>query len=92
MKNDSTYDANGVLILEGDWVMFTEAPASLLNGLPAEDQKAIKLQAGKSMQVIGFDEYGYVEMEFTEIDGTYHAIWIEPKKLFKIKSPTSTEL
>lgn len=80
-------DSHGALIKEGDWVMFTDAPVSLLRGLPDEDQAAIRLQAGKTMQIVGFDKYGYVEMEFTGPRGTYHTIWVEPKNLFKVKAP-----
>lgn len=87
-------EGHGVLIKEGDWVMFAEAPASLLKDLPDEDQAAISLQAGKPMQIVGFDEYGYVEIEFTHInEGDHtigcHTIWVEPKDLFKVDPPSS---
>lgn len=36
------------------------------------------------MKVVGFNEYGYVETEFTDSDGILRSIWIEPEKLFLV--------
>lgn len=74
-------------LAEGDMVFFKKAPEALISGLPLEDQEAIKAQEEKPMAIVGFDEYGHVELEFTsKEDGTYkeiHTIWVAPKELFK---------
>jgi len=77
-------DALGKTIATGDKVLFKIAPEWLLNDLPIEDQSAIKAQEGKPMEIIGFSEYGYAEMEFTSIDGNFHTIWVKPEELFKV--------
>lgn len=78
-------DQNGNKIEVGDTVLYEEAPVSLLRNLPAEDQEAIKFQAGKPMEILAFDQYGYVELEFFASDGAIHTIWIQPEFLYKIE-------
>jgi hypothetical protein len=58
----------------------------LLHGLPVSDQKAIKEQVGKAMEVEGFDDYGNVELEFFEAGDIHHThtIWVAPDCLKKI--------
>lgn len=69
-------------------VFFKKAPEALISSLPLEDQEAIKAQEDIPMAIVGFDEYGHVELEFTsEDDGTHtrtHTIWVAPKELFKV--------
>lgn len=77
-------DSQGNALSVGDKVLFKKAPESLIKDLLPEDQKAIKDQEGKAMDVIGFTPYGHVEMEFTAADGSAHTIWVEPTELFKI--------
>lgn len=79
-------DANGNALIEGDRVMFKNAPEKLIHGLPLEDQTAIQAQAGKRMEIMGFDSYGHAEMDFTSADGVMHKIWVEPKELFKLNT------
>lgn len=76
-------DAEGKSLVLGDSVIFKKASEKLTKGLPEKDQKAIEAQAGKLMAIVGFDEYGHVEMEFTSEDGHIHTIWVEPQELFK---------
>ena len=77
-------DSNGNLISEGDWVFFEQAPETLLEGLPVEDQENIKLQTKVPIQVIGFDPYGNVEMMWSNEDETrFTTIWVAPSNLFK---------
>ncbi|TAL34886.1 MAG: hypothetical protein EPN97_07855 [Alphaproteobacteria bacterium] len=81
-------DANGKNLAEGDKVLFKKAPEALLSGLPLEDQDNIKTQEGKPLEIIGFDEYGHVEIMFTSADEGTHkritTIWVDPKELFKV--------
>lgn len=60
----------------GDRVILTSAPASLLRGLPKEDQKAIRSMVGQSVTLAGFS-YGQAELEFTDAQGDDHTIWVE---------------
>lgn len=60
----------------GDRVILTVAPASLLRGLPKEDQKAIRSMVGQPVTLAGFS-YGQAELEFTDAQGDDHTIWVE---------------
>jgi len=60
----------------GDRVILTTAPASLLRGLPKEDQKAIRSMIGHPVTLAGFS-YGQAELEFTDARGDDHTIWVE---------------
>jgi hypothetical protein len=60
----------------GDRVILTKAPASLLRGLPKEDQKAIKSIVGRLVTLAAFS-YGQAELEFTDTEGDEHTIWVE---------------
>jgi hypothetical protein len=61
----------------GDRVILTSAPASLLRGLPKEDQKAIRSIVGRPVVLAGLS-YGQAELEFTDANGDDHTIWVEP--------------
>ena len=61
----------------GAQVVLVNAPASLLRGLPKEDQKAIKSIVGRPVTLAGYS-YGQAELEFTDADGDEHTIWVEP--------------
>jgi hypothetical protein len=65
----------------GDFVVLTTAPVELLKGLPLPDQDEIRAIVGKRLKVVGYDEFGYVELEFP--DSTKHGrwIWVLPKYL-----------
>jgi hypothetical protein len=60
-------------------VLYLEAWETLLAGLPANDEAAIRLRVGKEMMVEGFDDYGHVELEFLEPGDEYisHTIRVE---------------
>jgi hypothetical protein len=60
----------------GTLVILTEAPPSLLQGLPKEDQEAIEAIVGKPVMFTGFT-YGQAELEFTDTEGDDHTIWVE---------------
>ncbi len=61
----------------GDRVILTAAPASLLRGLPKEDQAAIRSIVGQPVVLAGFS-YGQAELEFMDAQGDDHTIWVEP--------------
>lgn len=79
-------DSEGRSLQTGDRVLYLEARETLLAGLPADDQAAIRAQVGKEMTVEGFDDYGHVELEFLEQGDKYinHTIWVEPDCLKKV--------
>ena len=60
----------------GDLVILKHAPASLLRGLPDEDQIAIRAVIGKPVIFAGFT-YGQAEIEFKDDEGDTHTIWVE---------------
>jgi hypothetical protein len=62
----------------GDLVLLVEAPPGLLEGLPEEDQKAISETIGKPIQLVGYDDDGRAELEFTDDDGVIHFIYVNP--------------
>jgi len=53
----------------GNLVVLMKAPPGLLDGLPEDDQKAISETIGKPIKVVGYDDAGRVELEFTNNDG-----------------------
>lgn len=60
-------------------VRLLRASPELLQGLPAEDQAAIKWAAKEvSMRMVGADGYGNVELEFKDPAGTRHFIFVRP--------------
>ncbi len=70
-------DRNGTPIGLRDAVTLEEASQGLLRGLPPEDQLAIKQQVGKELEIVGFNDQGYPELEFVDQSGVYHTIWVE---------------
>lgn len=60
----------------GDLVILTAAPSSLLQGLPKEDQKAIRSIVGQPVTFAGVS-YGQAELEFVDSHGDEHTIWVE---------------
>ena len=66
----------------GERVVLTELPAGLVDGLPAEDQRAIAEIIGKPVLLEGFDDDGRAELEFVDSEGTIHFIYVD-RKLIK---------
>jgi hypothetical protein len=60
----------------GTLVVLTRAPASLLKDLPEEDQESIRAIVGRPVTLAGFS-YGQAELEFTDVHGDEHTIWVE---------------
>ena len=79
----SVEDASGTALQVGDQVVLINAPEELLRDLPSEDKVVIQAQVGKSVEVQGFDEHGYAELEFTDLYGTMHFIWVKGSALKK---------
>jgi hypothetical protein len=60
----------------GGLVILISAPSSLLQGLPKEDQRAIRSIVGRPVTLAGFS-YGQAELEFFDSRGDGHTIWVE---------------
>ena len=64
----------------GDMVVLDTLPAGLLQGLPEEDQAAIRAIIGRPVMFAGYS-FGQAELEFVDGAGDNHSIWIEPSLL-----------
>ena len=62
----------------GDKVVLAEIPPGLLKGLPMEDQQAIIEIIGKAVLLNEYDDDGRAELQFTDMDGTIHLIYVSP--------------
>ena len=62
----------------GDSVVLTGVPPGLLQGLPIEDQTAIVEVVGKQVLLVGYEDDGRAELEFTDKHGTVHFIFVDP--------------
>ena len=70
----------------GDLVILTQLPPGLLDGLPEDDQRAIRAIVGRPVVPVEYDDLGLVELEFddpfeprTEISSHTHSIWVAPE-------------
>jgi hypothetical protein len=67
--------------MPGDLVVLTDVPPGLLDGLPEEDQKAIREVVGKPVRLNEYREDGRAELEFTDDGGGIHFIYVSPDVL-----------
>lgn len=79
-------DHNGLPISEGDTVILIGLPSFLINDLPDEDVRAIKARVGRPHEVVGFNEIGWIELEFCDDGGTLRTIWVEGEHLRRTAS------
>ena len=61
----------------GEWVVLTEVPPGMLDGLPSDDQQAIVEVVGKPIVLRGYDDDGRAELEFEDRDGNGHVIFVD---------------
>jgi hypothetical protein len=59
-------------------VVLTELPPGLIEDLPGEDQKAISNIVGASVLLVGYDDDGRAELEFTDSNGIIHFLYVNP--------------
>ena len=64
----------------GDLVKLKSVPTSLLDGLPEEDQAAIRSVIGQTVIFVGFS-HGQAEIEFKDIHGDDHSIWVDEHRI-----------
>jgi hypothetical protein len=60
----------------GGLVVLTRVPPSLLQGLPNEDQAAIRSIVGRPVTLTGIID-GRAELELLDDQGDGHTIWVE---------------
>ena len=77
----------------GDQVILLALPAAFLDGLPEEDQRAIKAMVGKPVRFHGFDENGQAELHFddpfdprTDEYSHTHSIWVGPECIRRLQT------
>lgn len=66
----------------GETVILKSLPPGLLNGLPEEDQRAIRAIVGKPVLLREYDaENGKAVLDFDDPfeGGTTHSIWVAPE-------------
>jgi hypothetical protein len=63
----------------GDTVALVSVPPGMLEGLPAEDQEAIKDAVGKPALLNQYDDDGRAEVEFKDRSGVIHFIYVRPE-------------
>src|SRR5438552_16214579 len=73
-------------------MILTVVPPGLLEGLPREDQTAIVEVVGKQVLLVGYEEDGRAELEFTDKHGTIHYIFVNPIFMGCLMSRNSKQL
>jgi hypothetical protein len=70
-------------------------PPGFLDGLPVEDQRAISAIVGVPIRFSGLDNYGHLELEFTELNGPkvfiYHSIYVDRKYVAAVKDKSKKQ-
>ena len=61
----------------GDKVVLKELPPGLIDGLPSDDQEAIREVIGKPIILNGYDADGRAELEFTDNAKVAHFIYVD---------------
>jgi hypothetical protein len=76
----------------GEQVIFLALPPGLLDGLPEEDQRAIRAKVGQPVTLVGYDEDGRAELSFDDpFDGRTppyshtHSIWVAPAFIARVQ-------
>jgi hypothetical protein len=69
----------------GESVVLVKIPPGLLDGLPTEDQRAIRAIVGTPVMLVAYDDRGRAELHFadpfevqTEEHSHPHSIWVAP--------------
>lgn len=71
-------NTHGANLRPGDSVVITELPKGLIDGLPEDEQKAVKEVIGKAILLLGYDSDGRCELEFADSNGVLHYIYVSP--------------
>ncbi|CFX16245.1 protein of unknown function [Candidatus Filomicrobium marinum] len=77
----ATRDKDGCKVTNGDFVILVSLPAFLTTDLAYRDVRAIESQIGTTLKVMGINDIGWIELEFTGDDGVLRTIWVEGEHL-----------
>jgi hypothetical protein len=72
-------DAKDIKPKPGDQVVLAELPPGLVDGLPTEDQEAIREVVGTSVLLHEYDDAGRAELAFRDRNGDLHYIYVGPQ-------------
>ena len=86
VNRKKTRASSGRLPKKGTKVVLQKLPPGLIDGLPEEDQRAIRAIVGTPIKFSGFDELGRLELQFVEKDGTGHSIYVSRQFVKATKS------
>lgn len=75
----------------GQKVFLNVMPPGLLQGLPEEDQAAIRAIIGRPVTLAGYS-FGQAELEFVDRAGDDHTIWVEPSLLQKTNTKAKSKI
>ena len=64
----------------GDLVILLSVPSNVINGLPKNDQMAIRSVIGKTVKFSGIS-FDQAEIEFKDGHGDTHTIWVDPDRI-----------
>jgi hypothetical protein len=64
-------------------VILKALPPGFLDDLPLEDQQAVSKAVGKPVGLNGYEDDGRAELEFTDIEGVIHILYVDPKFIQK---------
>jgi hypothetical protein len=62
----------------GGTVMLMHLPPGFLDDLPLEEQRAIREVLGRPVRLRDYKDDGKVELEFTDVAGVMHVIYVTP--------------
>ena len=65
-------------------MVLSEVPVGLLGGLPDEDQQAILESVGTPILLVGYDNDGRAELEFTDSQDVIHTIFVKSDLISKV--------
>lgn len=64
----------------GELVVLSSVPTTLIEGLPEDDQTAIREVIGKPVMFAALN-YGQAELEFKDRNGDDHTIWVDTHRI-----------
>jgi len=64
-------------------VVLKALPPGFLDDLPVEDQEAISKAVSKPITLNGYEDDGRAELEFTDVEGVIHIIYVDPTFIVK---------
>ena len=65
----------------GEEVLLVSIPTGLLSDLPTEDQSAIAAVVGKPVRLMNYCDDGRAELQFTDVRGIIHFLYVEPTNI-----------